>query len=65
MARGVGVDAEEEMDGRGGGKNGSATSKAEGSSSRQGGMERCGQSRHQDSDDDSDHISPTLNLQGE
>jgi len=32
------------MDGRGDGDNGSATSTAEGSSSRQGGMERCSQS---------------------
>jgi len=35
------------MDGRGDGDNGSATSTAEGSSSRQGGMERCSQSHHQ------------------
>jgi len=33
--------------GRGGGDNGSATSTAEGSSLRQGGIERCSQSRHQ------------------
>jgi len=35
------------MDGRGGGDNESATSKAEGSSLRKGGMERCSQSRDQ------------------
>jgi len=35
------------MDRRGSGDNGSVTSTAKGSSSRQGGMERCCQSRHQ------------------
>jgi len=38
---------EEEMDGRGGGDNGSETSTVRGSSSRQVGVEGCGQSRHQ------------------
>jgi len=38
---------EEEMDGRGGGDNETATSTPDGSSSRQGEVERCGQSRHQ------------------
>jgi len=35
------------MDGRGGGDNGSVTSIVEGSNSREGGVKRCGQSRHQ------------------
>jgi len=35
------------MDGRGGVDNTSATSAAEGSSSKQGGMKICGQIRHQ------------------
>jgi len=35
------------MDGQGGGDNESVTSTVKGNSLRQGGMERCGQSRHQ------------------
>jgi len=35
------------MDGRGGGDNGSVTSIVEGSSSREGGLKRCDQSRNQ------------------
>jgi len=37
------VSTQEEMDGRGDGDNGSATSTAKRSSSRQGGLEICGQ----------------------
>jgi len=48
MTREVGS-TKEVMDGRGGGDNGSATLTVKGS--RQGGMKRCGQSRHQGTSD--------------